>query len=283
MASKGAAAMTATTQDRPYLLGHEARELERLRRQADFYAPLTDQALRLAGIAPGMRVLDAGCGAGDVSVQLARLIGPTGEVIAVDRAPDAVATARSRFDDAGIENIHLLEGDVATVELDAPVDAIVGRMILMHVSDPVAVLRNLRRSLHSPGVLLFQELDIGVARAEPPAPLVDEMIELCRQTFQRVGIDPRPGLRLHEQFVQAGLPAPNLVSLGRIEAAPAAASCAMLASVLTTLLPAIEATGLGSADSLQLATLPERLQREVRATGSLVFTPSLIAAWSRLD
>lgn len=274
---------TTTIEQRPYLLGHENRELERLRRQADFYAPLTEQALRLAGIAPGMRVLDAGCGAGDVSLLLARLVGPMGEVIAVDRASDAIEAARRRFDDVRIENIHLIQGDVATIELDAPVDAIVGRMILMHVSDPVAVLGNLRTYLGTPGIVLFQELDLGVARTEPSAPLADDMIELCRQTFQRVGIDPRPGIRLHDQFVQSGLPAPQLVSLGRIEAAPAAASCAMLAGVLTTLLPAIEATGLATAESLQPTTLAERLQLGIRATNSLVFTPSLIAAWARID
>ncbi len=276
--------MNATaTEQRPYLLGHEDRELDRLRKQADFYAPLTDQALRLAGIGPGMRVLDAGCGTGDVSLQLARLVGPSGEVIALDRAQDAVAAARRRFDEANVGTIHLLQDDVATVELDAPVDAIVGRMILMHVPDPVAVLRNLRKSLHTPGILVFQELDIGIAHTEPPAPLADEMIALCREAFQRVGIDARPGLRLHDQFVQAGLPAPQLASLGRIEAAPAAASCSMLAAVLATLLPAIEATGLGSADSLQLATLANRLQSDVLANGSLVFTPALIAAWSRIE
>lgn len=274
---------TTAIEQRPYLLGHEEQELERLRNQADFYAPLTDQALRLAGIGPGMRVLDAGCGAGDVSLQLARMVGPTGEVIALDRAPDAIASARLRFDDARVANVHLLEDDVATVELDAPVDAIVGRMILMHLADPVAVLRNLRKSLHSPGIMLFQEMDIGIARTEPPASFAEKMIGLCRQTFQRVGIDPRPGLQLHDQFVEAGLPAPQLVSLGRIEAAPAVASCSMLAAVLTTLLPAIQATGLGTAESLQPATLAQRLQDDVVATGSLVFTPNLIAAWSRIE
>ena len=153
----------------------------------------------------------------------------------------------------------------------------------MHVSDPVSVLRNLRKSLHTPGIMLFQELDIGVAHTEPPAPLADEMIALCRQTFQRVGIDPRPGMLLHDQFAQAGLPAPQLASLGRIEAAPATASCSMLAAVLATLLPAIEATGLGSAASLKLDTLASRLQTDATANGSLVFTPALIAAWSRID
>lgn len=57
----------------------------------------------------------------------------------------------------------------------------------------------------------------------------------------------------------------------------------MLAAVLTTLLPAIEAPGLGSAASLQLDTLADRLQADVRATNGLVFTPAFTAGWSRID
>jgi SAM-dependent methyltransferase len=271
---------TSTTQEKPYLLGHEEHELLRLSRQADFYAPLTAQALLLAGIEPGMRVLDAGCGAGDVSMLIARMLGPTGQVIAVDRADEAVAATRGRMERERLANVHCLQGELATIELDAPVDAVVGRLVLMHVADPVGVLRNLTAALSGPGIVLFQEMDISAARSEPPAPFVEQMVDLCRNAFTRLGVDVSPGLRLHDQFVAAGLPAPQLVSLGRIEAAPARQSVAQLTGVLTTLLPAIEATGLSTAAEMQLETLPERLSAELAATGSLIFTPPMITAWT---
>jgi SAM-dependent methyltransferase len=275
--------MQVTITERAYLLGHDDPELERLRRQSDFYAPLTAQALRLAGIQPGMRVLDAGCGIGGVSTLIARLVGPTGEVIAVDQSPAAIARAALEIEQAGLTNVHLVHDDLATLQLDAPVDAIVGRLILMHVGDPVAVLRNLAAGLNRPGIVLFQEIDIGVAHSEPPVPLVESKIELVRQAFARSGVDPRPGMRLHDQFIAAGLPAPQLVSLGRIEAPPARTSAALLTGVLTTLLPALEATGLATADELRLDTLPERVSAEVSETGSFLFTPPLITAWTRVE
>lgn len=275
--------MHATTAEHTYILGHSDPELERLRRQSDFYAPLTEQALRLAGIQPGMRVLDAGCGIGGVSTLIARLVGPAGEVIAVDQSPDAIARATDQIEQAGLTNIHLVNDNLATLQLDAPVDAVVGRLILMHLSDPVAALRNLTAGLNRPGIVLFQEIDIGVARTEPPTPLAESMIELVRQAFERSGVDPRPGMRLHDQFVSAGLPAPQLASLGRIEAPPARTSAALLTSVLTTLLPALEATGLATAHDLQLPTLPARLSAAVTQHGSLIFTPPLITAWTRID
>src|SRR5882757_11549895 len=90
--SDGPSAMSAST----YLLGHADIEVERLLLQARLYDKDTEHALHLAGLRPGMRVLDVGCGPGDVSFLAARLVGPTGEVVGVDRAAAAVAAARGR-------------------------------------------------------------------------------------------------------------------------------------------------------------------------------------------
>ena len=57
---------------------------------------LTMRFLREAGIVPGMRVLDVGSGAGDVTFLAAELVGATGEVVGVDLAPAAIEVARSR-------------------------------------------------------------------------------------------------------------------------------------------------------------------------------------------
>lgn len=274
---------TPTAESKSYVLGHQESELKRLHRQAIFYERLSGQALRLAGIEPGMRVLDAGCGSGELTVDIARLVGPGGEVIAVDRAPEALAAAERLIESSGVANVHLLEGDVATVQVDASVDAIVGRMMLMHVADPVATLRNLASNLNRPGIVLMQEMDIGVVRTEPPVPFVETHIELVRTVFERVGLDTRPGLRLHDQFIKAGLPAPTMVSLGRVEGAPASDSVAALASILDSMLPALEATGLATAAQLDVETLASRASAAVRESGSLVFTPPLIAAWARIE
>ena len=61
-----------------YLLGHADTEIQRLLLQGRLYNDHTEHALRLAGVQPGMRVLDVGCGPGDVSFVAARLVGSTG-------------------------------------------------------------------------------------------------------------------------------------------------------------------------------------------------------------
>src|SRR5271170_5692902 len=86
-----------------YVLGHSDAELERLRLQSALYADATRRVIRESGIAPGMRVLDIGCGPGDVAMLIADAVGPSGKVVAIDREPRAVETARNRALEAGYE------------------------------------------------------------------------------------------------------------------------------------------------------------------------------------
>ena len=69
-----------------YALGHSEQELERLSRQAEIFEPFTRQLLQQAGISRGMRVLDVGCGSGDVTLLASELVGPSGKVIGADQA-----------------------------------------------------------------------------------------------------------------------------------------------------------------------------------------------------
>jgi cyclopropane fatty-acyl-phospholipid synthase-like methyltransferase len=80
----------------PYVLGHSEDELRRLALQAAFWGELTEEVLRRAGIRAGMHVLDIGSGAGDVAILAARLVGPSGSVLGIDRSQDAVGRASAR-------------------------------------------------------------------------------------------------------------------------------------------------------------------------------------------
>ena len=79
-----------------YALGHSEQELQRLSRQGQAFEPFTRQLFEQAGIRPGMRVLDVGCGSGDVAFLAANLAGPSGEVVGVDCEGKAVDWANAR-------------------------------------------------------------------------------------------------------------------------------------------------------------------------------------------
>src|SRR5688500_3219381 len=97
-----------TRTEQIYLMGYSEAERRRLIEQAALFRPVTERFLVEAGIGPGMRVLDVGCGVGDVSLLLGELVGPKGAVIGVDRDPRALALARQRA--IGREQVTFLEG-----------------------------------------------------------------------------------------------------------------------------------------------------------------------------
>ena len=74
-----------------YQLGSADDELARLELQGRALSPATYMIFDAAGIRPGMRVLDLGCGVGDVAFVAADLVGPDGYVVGVDRSPEALA------------------------------------------------------------------------------------------------------------------------------------------------------------------------------------------------
>lgn len=271
----------ASTQPRSsYTLGSSPDELVRLQRQGDIYADITLMAMRQAGIGPGMQIIDAGSGAGDVAFLAADLAGPSGAVAGIEQSPAALATARERARHAGRSNVTFVEGDVEVAQLGGTYDALVGRLILMHTPQPVAVLRNLASQLQTGAPILFLEIDIPAATAHPLVPLIEEMRELCSAAFHARGVSDAPGWNARGQFLAAGLPEPQRFHLGRIDTAPASAVCQTVVAVLRSLLPIIEENGLATAAELDLDTLAERLAAEISERDAQVMYPPLVAAIS---
>jgi ubiquinone/menaquinone biosynthesis C-methylase UbiE len=90
------ASMTEFSPTSQYALGSTDAEHQRLIRQATWLAAHTERLFREAGIGPGQRVLDLGSGVGDVSLIAARLVGPSGEVVGIERDPRSTARATAR-------------------------------------------------------------------------------------------------------------------------------------------------------------------------------------------
>src|SRR6476469_9946791 len=101
--------MTTSHRSIDYPLGHTDAEHERLIRQAAQIAPITERFFREAGIGRGQRVLDIGSGVGDVAMLVARLVGSTGEVVAIERDPKAITKARARVTEAGFHHVTFNE------------------------------------------------------------------------------------------------------------------------------------------------------------------------------
>src|ERR1700742_4595671 len=87
-------------------------ELARLEAQGLAMAAATRMIFAHAGIRPGMRVLDLGCGAGDVSFVVADMVGSSGSVVGVDRSREALDRAQARAGQRGLSRVRFVEGDL---------------------------------------------------------------------------------------------------------------------------------------------------------------------------
>ena len=102
---------------------------------------------------PGDRALDIGCGLGDSTVQLARLVGPEGHVHGVDVAERMVTRAREEAADVGVENVSFEAVDVQATSFSDDYDYAFGRFGTMFFANPVVALRNVRQALRPGGRL----------------------------------------------------------------------------------------------------------------------------------
>ena len=265
-----------------YVLGHSNQELDRLISQGRYFGGLTAQVLREAGIAPGMRVLDVGCGAGDVSFLLANLVGPHGAVIGVDRSSDAVQLATRRAGGAALTNVHFIASDLQDLNLASDFDAIAGRLVLMYFPQPAIQLRRLAALLRPGGVAVFHEFDVTSGGSEPHLPLFTRAIDRIAEALRGSGADPRMGLRLPQTFRDAGLAAPQLMAHTRVGACGDRSAFDQIAGVTRTLLPAMEKLGIASAAEVDVDTLASRLAAEAAEQDATVVAPLFVGAWSRI-
>ena len=146
-------------------------------------ASATEHFLRDAGIVSGMRVLDIGCGMGDVTMLVAQLVGAQGRVTSIDLDQASIATARKRAAAVGLDNTTFHRVDISTFTDIEPFDAIVGRLVLEFLPDPAATIRRLCG-------LLVVRYENSVAPARPE-PTTDQEREQWRAPSDR----PEPPLR----------------------------------------------------------------------------------------
>lgn len=150
----------------------------------------TDLLLRRLEVAPGMRVLDAGCGPGRLTLPLAEAVGPEGEVVALDGQPAMLQKLEERLERRGIRNVRPLRAALGEGELaEGDFDRIVLPLVLGEVRHRRAAVRELHAALKPHGTLSITEA-FGDPDYRRPATVRREFEEAGFVLVERLGSFP---------------------------------------------------------------------------------------------
>ena len=259
------AELTDATPPTDYSLGHSDAELRRLMWQAEILRPYTERLLRMAGIGPGMRVLDVGCGTGDVTMLAASLVGPSGSVTGIDRSERPLVTAARRAESARLPWVQFHHATLEGFTGPAPFDAVIGRYVVIHQPDPASFLRDAWRHVAPGGVLAFHEMN--VARPTficPEVPLWQQAEGWAKRALSSVSPSLDAGSMLIGLFSAAGLPEPELHCEAPVGGGENSDLYRYMAETLRSLLPVLNGLGV-PAEVIGIDTLEDRLRAAVTA------------------
>lgn len=179
-------------------------DTDRLARQARVMAEATGAFLSRLGLRAGWACLDVGCGDGQVTLELARAVGPTGRAVGIDIDEQALAIARRSAQRSGLST-EFIRADATEPPGRDAFDLAYARLLLSHLADPSAALRAMRSAVRVGGCVAVEDLFTGTLRSEPPAPALDRMQDVYSATVRAHGGDPTLGPRLPALVAAAGL------------------------------------------------------------------------------
>jgi len=241
---------------------------------------MTERLLRDAGVGAGMRVFDVGCGRGDLTFLVARLVGDGGRVLGMDRDPRPLSIARDRARELGLANVELIEGDITAPDPERiGFDAVVGRRVLMYQADRVAAVRTLAAALRPGGLMVFQEVDTTMVPASrTPLPLHEQAHRWMWETVAREGATTSMGFELPGVLEEAGL----VVEQVRAEAIVQTAKARhVAATIVRAMLPRIVGHGVATEAEIDVDTLDTRLAEELQRSNATYIGDMIFGAWAR--
>ncbi len=247
----------------------------RLRILAGVMRPSTTAFLDRLGIAAGWHVLDAGCGGGDVTIELARRV-PDGQVVGMDVDAEQLRLAADDVRAAGLDNIDLRAVDLTE---DAPTpasfDLVYVRFVLTHLASPVPVLAALVAACRPGGVVAIEDIDIDASLCDPPSAAFDTFVDWYGRAHRGRGGDPTIGRRLVSMLVEEGV---EDVDARIVQPAGTRGDIGHIAP-LTMVAAAGQIVDQGIADAGQVAAVVRELAALGERPDTLVTMPRVVQAW----
>ncbi len=237
-----------------------------------------ERLLKKAGIGPGQRVLDLGCGGGAVSRLAAELVGPEGEVLGVDRQARALARAQALTEEAGLKNVSFIEHDLSeALPGTEPFDAVIARRVLMYLPEPEAALKHAFTALKSGGVVAFQEMNAtGTPLRSGDFTLHDQVNGWIWQTIEKEGGHLDIGLTLPAMLRRCGFSVEYVGADAEVEGFSGS-----MVPIVRAIVPRIAHHLKLSEEELGLDTLQQRLDEERDRADSVYVRNLTFGIWAQ--
>jgi len=177
---------------------------ERLNLLARVMLPTTLQLLNAVGINKGMRCLDVGCGGGHVTLLMARLVGPEGQVVGTDMDGEVIALAREDGRTAKLDNVEFRRADAAMFQTTGEYDLVYARFLLSHLSEPERCLEEMVRACKVKGAIVLEDTDFSGSFRYPTCAAYDRYTQLYQDVVNRRGCNANIGPKLPGMLREAG-------------------------------------------------------------------------------
>ncbi len=189
---------TVATPD--YTMGFSEEMLESLRR----YTAEASAAYLLPYLRPGLRILDVGCGPGNISVGLARAVAP-GQLHGVDMEESQIELARAVAEANGRDNAIFHVSDAADLPFeDGFFDIAHCHNVLMHIPDTASVLAEMKRVLKPGGIIGCREMICGSSFTHPDFGVIRRAWDMFEDLLAADDGHPQMGKELKNRIVEAG-------------------------------------------------------------------------------
>lgn len=242
----------------------------------------TERLLRDAGLCEGQRVLDIGCGSGDLSIFAGQVVGEGGSVVGVDRdlTPLEIARKRARAENLPQVTFHRAAAEELS-DAFGPFDLVIGRRVLMYQADPVVTLRKLARCLKPGGCMAFHEHDFTMTPARGvDLPIHRRVQGWVRRTVEREGADTAMGFGLYGALTAAGLQVEEVRAEAVVQTPTQPYD---LIGIVRAILPRMIAAGVVGSAEVDLDQLATRLEAERRDSGATYVADMMFGALARKD
>jgi len=192
--------------DRDYVLGTHGEELARLGLQHRVWRPVVLDCWQRAGLTVGKRVLDVGAGPGYATVDLAEIVGPTGEIVALERSQNFIRAIEANCHMRLLMNVKIHEIDLMTDDLPAgDYDFAWCRWVVSFVDDPALLIRKLARVMPKASLSIFHEYGhYETWRFFPQLPMQERFREHVIATWRESGGEPDGAARLPQLLADNG-------------------------------------------------------------------------------